>query len=190
MLRPLQIPSHVHMPSPVRKESALGFSLIELIIAIAIVGLVSAIAMPSYATWIKNTRVRTAAESIQNGLQIARAEAVKSNSLVEFKLDAALNSAWKINQCLSTNNCNTPLQNRLASEGSSTKVTVTATPSASKRIVFNNLGSVATNPTPFSQLDIRLSGADRPLRVTLGVGGHTRLCDPSASLAADDPRRC
>ena len=172
------------------KKLALGFSLIELIIAIAIVGLVSAIAMPSYAMWIKNSRVRTAAESIQSGLQIARAQAVKSNTLVEFKLDALLNSTWEINQCSSTDNCNTPLHKRAATEGSSTEIIVTATPSASKRILFNNLGSVAANPIPFTQLEISLSGADRPLRVNLGVGGNTRLCDPNTTLAANDPSRC
>jgi len=172
------------------KKPAVGFSLIELIIAIAIVGLVSAIAMPSYATWIKNSRVRAAAESIQNGLQIARADAIKGNTLVEFKLDELLNSTWEINQCLSADNCNTPLHKRAATEGSSTEIIVTATPSASKKILFNNLGSVAANPIPFNQLDIHLSGADRPLRVTLGVGGNTRVCDPSPSLSATDPRRC
>jgi hypothetical protein len=39
-------------------------------------------------------------------------------------------------------------------------------------------------------VDISFSGADRPLRVTLGVGGNTRLCDPKTTLAATDPRRC
>ncbi len=174
----------------VYKKPALGFSLIELIIAIAIVGFVSAIAMPGYATWIKNSRVRTAAESIQNGLQTARAEAIKRNSQIEFKLDPAMNSTWEINQCLSTDNCKSPLHKREATEGSSTEIIVTTTPSASKIIVFNNLGSVAANPIPFNQLDIRLSGADRPLRVTLGVGGNTRVCDPSPSLSASDSRRC
>jgi type IV fimbrial biogenesis protein FimT len=176
------------------KKPAVGFSLIELIIAIAIVGLVSAIAMPSYATWIKNSRVRTAAESIQNGLQIARAEAVKRNSFIEFQLvkvsSKPLNSEWKIISCTSATSCLTTLQNRKASEGSSAEVIVSVSPSASYKAVFNNLGSVSANPIPFTQLDISLSGADRPLRVKLGVGGNTRLCDPSTSLAASDPRRC
>ncbi len=164
-----------------------GFSLIELIIAIAIISVVVAIAMPGYATWVKNSRVRTAAESIQNGLQTARAEAIKRNLAVKFVL--ASHSAW----CITTSNCTTAsdtLQSRTASEGSSSAISVTTAPSDSTEVEFNNLGSVSASPVPFSQVDLNLTGADRPLRVTLGVGGNTRLCDPSSKLKPDDPRRC
>lgn len=171
----------------------MGFSLIELIIAIAIISLVSAIAMPSYATWIKNSRVRTAAESIQNGLQTARAEAVKRNASIQFSLSA--NSNWSIGCVTTSSNCPDTILSRLASEGATGGVTITLSPDGTAfpaRATFSNLGLLdnSTSPAPFNQVDISFSGADRPLRVTLGVGGNTRVCDPFPSLSATDPRRC
>jgi type IV fimbrial biogenesis protein FimT len=51
-----------------------GFSLIEMMIVVAILGITASVAIPSYRTWIQNTKVRTGAESIMNGIQKARSE--------------------------------------------------------------------------------------------------------------------
>ena len=40
--------------------------------------------MPSTGAWIRNSRLRTAAESISDGMQQARNEAVRRNQPVEF----------------------------------------------------------------------------------------------------------
>ncbi|OIR04948.1 fimbrial protein precursor [mine drainage metagenome] len=173
-----------------------GFSLVELMVGIAIMAILVTLGMPSYNAWIHNTRVRTGAESIQNGLQLARAEAVKHNTKVEFELDA--NSGWTVGCVVPVEpDCPSVIQQRTASDGSSTDVTVVTIPADSDTVVFNNLGTVstdATDPVPFTQVDLSsatLSVADsRPLRVTIGVGGNTRMCDPSTTLAASDPRKC
>jgi len=59
-----------------------GFSLIELMVTITIVVLLILMALPSYSQWLTNTRIRNAAESIHNGLQFARNEAVQRNTNV------------------------------------------------------------------------------------------------------------
>jgi len=59
-----------------------GFSMIEVVITVAIMGILMAAAMPSIGDWISNTKVRSTAESIQNGLQRARMEAVRLNKPV------------------------------------------------------------------------------------------------------------
>ncbi len=63
-----------------------GFSLIELIVGMVILGVLLSLAMPGFSNWLRNARVRTAAESVQNGLQLARAEAVRRNTDVRFSL--------------------------------------------------------------------------------------------------------
>jgi type IV fimbrial biogenesis protein FimT len=63
-----------------------GFSLIELIVGLAILASLMALGLPQYATFIANSRLRATAEGITNGLNLARAEAVKRNARVELVL--------------------------------------------------------------------------------------------------------
>lgn len=176
-----------------------GFSLIELMIAIVIFGIVLALGIPSYRVWIQNTHIRTAAESIQNGLQVARAEAVKRNMPVRFTF--GVNSAWTVgctpaipdNDGDGLADCPAVIQNRSVKEGSTNDITVVTAP-ASNVVEFNSFGRVNPIPVPFTQVDVDttlLPAVDsRNLRITLGVGGNTRMCDPEPSLPITDPRRC
>ncbi|MEI7431393.1 MAG: GspH/FimT family pseudopilin [Betaproteobacteria bacterium] len=68
------------------RRSESGFSLIELLVAMAIMAILFALAIPAYKIWISNAKIRTTAESIQNGLQLARGEAVRRNSPIRFQL--------------------------------------------------------------------------------------------------------
>ena len=148
-------------------NKSLGFSLIELLIGMTIMAVVIAIGMPSYSAWIQNTRIRTAAESIQNGLQVARAEAVKRNVSVQFVLSDG--AAWLVG-CETVNSaCPAIIQSRTAGEGSSGDITLVT--DAASTVVFNNLGAVNASPTPFTRVDVdsSVAAADRPLRITIGV---------------------
>ena len=63
-----------------------GISLIEIAIGLAIMGISVAWAIPSYSAWIQNSKIRNMAESLVNGLQLARSEAIGRNSQVQFIL--------------------------------------------------------------------------------------------------------
>jgi type IV fimbrial biogenesis protein FimT len=177
-----------------------GFTLIELLITVALLGVLAVLGMPSYQEWMQNTRIRTTAESIQNGLQVARAEAVKRNAQVVFTL--AINSGWTVgcvtpvadNDGDGVADCPAVIQSRSAAEGSSSDISLVLTPDGVNTVTFNSLGQVAPAPAgaSFTQVDIDSNALaaemSRNLRVTLGVGGNTRMCDPS--LAETDPRAC
>lgn len=166
-----------------------GFSLIELMISVAIMAILMTLAVPGFQTWLQNSQIRNAAESIQNGLQRARAEAVGRNADVTFVLGAG--SSWVIRVVSSGE----VVESRSASEGSR-NVTVAVTPLGATTVTFNNLGSVraanADASAPFTQVDLDspvLAAADsQELRVTLGFGGNVRMCDPNAP--AGSPRAC
>lgn len=54
-----------------------GFTLIEVMITVAVLGIVVAIAAPSFSSSIKNNRMASVASEIRGGLQYARAEGVR-----------------------------------------------------------------------------------------------------------------
>lgn len=60
-----------------KKYNYQGFTLIELMIAISIVGVVVAIALPSYNSTVKNTCMTTNTNTLITSIQLARSEATK-----------------------------------------------------------------------------------------------------------------
>ncbi len=68
------------------KAAQRGFSMIEIAVTLTVFVLLVGAAVPSMGDWLRNTRVRNAAESMQAGLQKARTEAIRSNDTVTFWL--------------------------------------------------------------------------------------------------------
>lgn len=168
-----------------------GFTMVELMIGIVILAILAAVAVPSFQTWLLNSQVRNAAESISNGLQRARAEAVGRNTDVEFVLSA--DSSWVVRVAGGAD-----IETRSSSEGSKS-VTVSAVDAGSTpatTVTYNGFGGIkATNAdasTPFTQVDVDsaiLSAAEsQELRITIGLGGNVRMCDPNAP--SGNPRAC
>lgn len=167
-----------------------GFSLIELIIGVVIVGILAALAMPSLQQMLINNKVRNAAESITSGLQRARAEAVARNTDVRFTLVSS--TSWTVDYVVK------PVPTAPAIDSSSgneisPKVTVVATNKDSgpaTMVTFDNLGQAKNPDTDIRQVDLSATGATQNLRVTMGAGGNApKMCDPSLA-AGSSPRAC
>ena len=69
-----------------RKNSESGFTLIEMMIVTAVIGVTSALAVPSYIDWHARYQLRQAATEIQNQLSVARISAMSRNSVVTVSL--------------------------------------------------------------------------------------------------------
>lgn len=166
-----------------------GFSLVELVVAIAVMITVTLLAIPAYQSSIGNSQIRTVAESVHAGLQQARMEAIKRNTKVQFSLST--NSSWQLGCVTVTEQCPSVIASKSASEGASSSVTVAAD---AYRAVFSSFGTRdASTGSGLSVVNISNpnlpSGELKALRVTLAAGGFARVCDPSV-VTSGDPRLC
>lgn len=153
-----------------------GFSLVEMMIVVAILGILASMAIPGFGTWMRNLQVRNAAESVLTGIQKARTEALMRNASVSFAIGA--DTGWTVVLVAD----GTTIESRVATEGS-LDVSRVETPPGATSLVFNNLG-IVTNATPIQQLDFTIANGTRPLRVVVGAGGGARLCDPTVAAGS------
>lgn len=192
-----------------------GFTLIELMVGIVVVGILFALGAPSFKNWLQSAQIRTSAESILNGLQIAKSEAVHRNAPVRFQLvsdltatcaPAVSGTSWIVSLDDPTSVVASPafcsslasdtvapriIQLRSSAEGSPNAV-VAADVSF---ISFNGLGR--THP-PGSSMTISVSnptggvcvaqgGPMRCMNILVSAGGQVRMCDP---VLVSDPQGC
>ena len=61
------------------KKRELGFSMIELLVAIVVLAIVAAIAIPGFSRWLPNYRLKSATRDIYSNMQLAKLGAVRSN---------------------------------------------------------------------------------------------------------------
>jgi len=194
-----------------------GFTLIELMIGLAIVALVLLLALPSFTIFLQNAQIRNAAESTLAGLNLARTEAVRRNTAVRFQFVSDLTAActlsttslaWVVSRADPTTACNAApsetvapllIQARSATEGTkNAAVTVTGGSTA----IFTGLGRLQgagitqidiSNSTGVCQYVDPVNGKMRCLRIMVSTGGQARMCDPQVAVPVPpviDPRAC
>lgn len=168
----------------IRVNSQRGVTLVELIITIAVCGILLAIATPSFRKLLKNWELKSTAESVYQGLQLARAEAVRRNSRVRFVVGT--DTSWTV-----STDAGVEIQSRPAKEGAPT-ASASFTPTASRRVTFNSFGRVVANAdssAALTQINFAASGATASRRLTIETGGKIGLCDPNV-VSTSDPYKC
>jgi type IV fimbrial biogenesis protein FimT len=191
-------------------------SLIEVLIGLAIMGVLLAIGLPNMAVWLNNSQIRTAGETMLAGLTLARVEAVRRNQIVRFQLVDNLTAScaivqagasWVVSLDDPSDACDQApsdtvapriIQTRSSAEGTPRVVVAAATAGT---VHFNGLGRVTSPGGAANMTQLALSnptggtcehvdGGDmRCLRINIAVGGEARMCDPAVTDATD-PRKC
>lgn len=81
---------------PKSKDETAGFTLVELIVTLAVLAILLTLAAPSYNSFIRNQRVKTAAFDLMSSINYARSEAIKRNGDVSINATGDWTSGWKV----------------------------------------------------------------------------------------------
>lgn len=178
-------------PASKLKPSMHGFGLIELMITVAIIGIMSSMAIPAFSEWVADTKTRTMAEVFQNNIRLAQTEALRRGRQVQFFLTtatpalsvaaAANGKNWGIQSMTLTNKDTAEefIQGGNLSAGNSS-ITVSA---SSAVIQFNSIGRVSNVNQPVT-IQLTNSKGDRKMNITVSLAGGVRMCDPEKSRAS------
>ena len=195
-----------------------GFSLIELMMTVAVMAVLLMAVSPALSDWMVNVRIRNAASAIEQGLQRARQEAIRRNQPAGFYLVSASASdsskldntcalsdssgSWVVSLRNPAGKCGTAPSTTVdpmlveahavgdGGQGVAVTATLAGTTNPATTVTFNGLGSVA-NANPIARVDVAAAAnaaSHRSLCVEISGVGAARMCDPA--LTVGDPRAC
>ena len=151
-----------------------GFTLIEVMIVVAIVGVLMGIGVPAMRNFVMNSRMTAAVNDIAISLTLARSEAIKRGQNITItQTSGAWVNGWSVKDA-----DNVILQNVDAMESATTLVLDTGKTS----LVYASTGRLTTSPTveTFTLCDDRNGETGR--EITISATGRVSTakygCDP------------
>ena len=143
------------------RRRATGFTLVEIMVVVAIVAVLGAVAAPSFTELIAAQRLKGASSDLFSALMRARSEAIKRNT--EVSLSPALASQWQSGWTIPN-----PADsgNKLDEHGPLAGLTM----SGPAGVVFLANGRVKGAAAPSFQLSV--AGAPQPRCVNVDLSGR------------------
>ncbi len=188
-----------------------GITMMEVMVSVVIIGILMAIGAPALSNWMQNVQVRSTAESVLTGLQLARAEAVRQNTKARFQLtDTGGKASWTVTTSrLDRTDCPAgsdlfpcPVQSSGASESGqnarlgvstasldttnyATAIAAGTGMSAGPYVVFDAFGRADSTLTNITRIDVTSASYANARRmiITITTSGMARLCDPSLPVS-------
>tara|TARA_R110001583_G_scaffold184037_2_gene343058 strand:+ start:45346 stop:45837 length:492 start_codon:yes stop_codon:yes gene_type:complete len=78
-----------------RHRRAKGFSLIELMVTLAVLAILIGVGVPSFQGMIANSRIAAASNDVVSGMYAAKSEAIKRNDSIRFCINPTT-KAWQV----------------------------------------------------------------------------------------------
>jgi type IV fimbrial biogenesis protein FimT len=159
-------------PTPHFSPSTAAFTLVELLIAIAIIAILLGLAAPSFHSFILDARITAEARKFSLALQTARSEASRINASVLLCAsagDSVCSTNWATNKLVfadADRNKTRSTTEKLVFSGAPSSAQTIVTGPASGWIEFNSSGQVNA-PASFKLCDTRTGNVGRLVSVEL-----------------------
>lgn len=141
-----------------KKNQNCGFTLIELIITVIIIGIIAAIASPSFLGLLNRYRVNAALDDIEGAIKETQRQAMRRGRSCRININTATN-------ILSSNSSGCLLANRVIDDDVNIRTNLSGTP---PNINFSGKG----NTTKMGTIVVSSDGTDRQkcFVISLGLG--------------------
>jgi prepilin-type N-terminal cleavage/methylation domain-containing protein len=169
-----------------------GLTLIELVTALAILAIVSVLAVPSFEDFRVRERLKGAANNLYTDLQFARSEAVQRNAQVTVSFVTGAGWCYGIHQgnaacdCATANSCSIKTVSGTDFPGISISQAqfVSGAGTADWYVIDPRRGQVVDAAGGAVAGTVVFAGAgSRSLRGDLNAVGRVKLCSPSGSMS-------
>jgi len=170
-----------------RQSKIKGFTLIETMVVVAILGIILSIAIPYFANMINASKLKSSVDMIKNDLVFAKNEALKQNTKTFLKISKTSTTDWCIGvSTIEACDCKTAvascnLHTRIGSGASLI--------SDAFHVEFDNTRTLPTSLTFLKPLPQNItlssgSGADeKHAAVNINPVGKILLCSPTSGKA-------
>lgn len=181
-------------------RSAQGFTLIELLVVMALLGILIALAAPSFLQFQRNSRLRTVSMSLSSAITAARTEAMKRQRFTfVMPHNGDWNAGWDVFVDMDNDFKLSATDVKLGDQGAQSDqadkpsdlgVTVTAAlPNGVNYIMFSGSGFPRTTAGAFlaGTFTMTIAGSgDIKRSVILANTGRMRVCDPNKDTDCKD----
>jgi len=195
-----------------RQKNA-GFTLLETMIVVAIIGILAAIAVPSYHDMIERNRLKQAAEGLKSDMQWMRTETIKKSCNLQTSFTNG--PSWSYQIYIPPAAAETSCSIQQFRHGCTATVTAAATANCNVRTVNSTqftgttMGTVAffSAPTTGAEFDFRrgeakrsnnnsnngkveLSSSNYKVKVVVASVGRVKICNIAGSNGLSGYENC
>lgn len=177
------------MPTPARRQR--GFTLIELMVVVAIAVILTTLAAPSFTGYMNKKRVEGVAAELATDIQFARTEAVARNAPVRITFGTG---CWVVHTVGSTDTTCTQAAGATLGTGAAqlkdaqlaANLNVALSPNNSLGyIAFDAVRAMAASDGSGSthSINVNSSAGTWQLRTAVSAVGRVQVCSPNGSVA-------
>jgi len=157
------------------KNKLSGFTIIELMITLTLVGILSSIAAPSFTEMIEQNRIKQAAEGLKADLQWVRSESIKQSCNINSVFTTGTNWNYVITPCTSA---------AKTVNSTSSSVSMSASTFATNTVTFDfRRGEAQDGDVTFSTINYELS-------VKIEDGYQIGICNPDGAKKVSGYESC